>query len=168
MAAIQNTIEVPFKTRVLLPSGFLSNVWTKFFQTLFDRINSLGVEKSFDLVNNQSGAADITGMRFDYRAVSAVYVDYLVQRVTTGGGAIEKIEAGILVLAYEPTSDSWALTTIGTPGPDDAGITFSITATGQVQYTTTNETGTASISKLYYRARTIAGKNQLYSAVGAR
>lgn len=48
------------------------------------------------------------------------------------------------------------------------GVVFSVTSDGQVQYTTTNISGTASISKIFFRMRTMGGKNSQYSAVSTR
>ncbi len=41
-------------------------------------------------------------------------------------------------------------------------------SSGQVQYTSSNISGTASISKITWRARTLGGKNYQYSQVGVR
>ncbi len=168
MATPYQTFEVPFKSVALERGGLLTPVWTAFFRSLYERISPLGVERSFEIVNNQSGAADITGMRYDYRGTSQVAIDYVIQRITTGGGAVEKLETGIFLLVYKPTSDSWSKVVIGTAGPDVSGVTITVTATGQVQYTSTNVAGTASISRFIWRARTLAGKHSSYSSVGAR
>lgn len=111
---------------------------------------------------------DITDLKFNLRGVSQATVDFLIQRVTTSGGATELIESGMFVVSYNPTSADWSLTMIGTPGPDDSGIDFSIDSNGQVQYVSTSITGTASISKITWRSRTLGAKNSLYSSVGAK
>ncbi len=169
MATPNVTFDVPLKTKFFEATGSLSIAWQSFFQVLFERVYPLGAEKSFEIVNNQAGAADITGLRFDYRGVSQAAVDYLIQRVTTGGGAVELIETGTFRAVYRPTSNSWDLVQdADADQPDNSGVVLSITSTGQVQYTSTNTTGTAHISKFYYRARTLAGKHSSYSSVGVR
>lgn len=50
-----------------------------------------------------------------------------------------------------------------TPNP---GVFFSITNSGQVQYTSSNITGTPSISKMSFRIRVLSVKNYQYSGVG--
>lgn len=50
-----------------------------------------------------------------------------------------------------------------TPNP---GVFFSITSAGQVQYYSSNITGTASISKMSFRIRVLSVKNYQYSWVG--
>lgn len=111
---------------------------------------------------------NIDAMKFNYKGVSQATVDFLIQRVTTSTGATELIETGIFVVSYNPTSENWSLTMIGTPGPDDSGIDFTIDSEGQVQYVSTSITGTASISRINWRARTISAKHSSYSTAGTR
>ena len=98
--------------------------------------------------------------------VSHAVVEYLIQRVTTGGGAVELIQAGMFHLVYLPTSDTWNIVAIGTPGPGASGITFTVTSSGQVRYTSTNITGTESLSRIAFRIRTLSSKSQSYSKIG--
>lgn len=111
---------------------------------------------------------DITDLKFSYRQISQAIVDFLIQRVTTSTGATELIESGMFVVSYNPTSDDWSLTMIGTPGPDDSGVDFMIDSSGQIQYRSSSITGTASISKITWRARTLSAKHSSYSSVGGR
>lgn len=159
---VPSTNTVPYQTPIADGSGLVQRAWSFFFRGVQSAIDPLGVEKYFTLVNNQALAANIDGLAFDFAKVGQVTVDYLIQRVTTGGGAQEKIETGTFYLAYLPTSNLWVLS----GGPSSAGITLSPTAAGAVQYTSSNLTGTASISKLTFRARTLAAKNSQYSSAG--
>ncbi len=160
MASInQRSIDVPYQQQLLeRATGILTIPWQNFFRSLFDRIFPLGIEISFPLVNNQASAANIDGLQFDYRKVNQATVEYVIQRITTGTGATELIATGMFMVTYKPVSLTWHIVTIGTPGPSTSGITFSITTGGQVQYTSTNMTGDANISKITYRARTLAAK----------
>jgi len=110
---------------------------------------------SFTIVNNQAAAADVTGLLFNGTSVKIAIIDYRIRRNTTGGGATERVQGGSMVALYKPTAGTWSLT----PGPqsgDDAGVTFSITAGGQVQYISDNQTGTADESILKYTVRSLA------------
>jgi hypothetical protein len=157
------SVTVPYQDAVVDKKDLLiTRTWSFFFRSIQAALDPLGVEQYFTLVNNQSVAADIDGLKFDLAKVGQVTVDYLIQRVTTGGGATELIETGTLYAAYKPTSNDWFLINV----PSSAGITLSITSSGQIQYTSTNVTGTASISKLTFRARTLAAKNSQYSSAG--
>jgi hypothetical protein len=164
----KRSFEAPYRDQLTDSNGIISYPWAAFIRGVFDRLYSLGAESFFTLINNQASAADITGMKFSARGVSVAFVDYLIQRVTTGAGAAELIAAGNCIFVYNPISLNWSKQQIGSEGPGTSGITLSITAAGQVQYTSTNVTGAASISKIFWRARTLAAKNKLYSSVAAK
>lgn len=162
MKAAPQTLQVPLKTPIVDETGALSRPWGVYLVNLEKSLVPLGIEKSFELTNNLSVAADVEGLSFDSAKVSQAAIDYLIQRVTTGGGAVEKIETGTFFAAYLPTSNNWVLSEV----PSTAGITLTVTTGGQIQYTSTNETGTASISKLTFKARTLSAKNSQYSEAG--
>lgn len=149
---------VPYKDLVLSEDGLISRSWTNFYRTLHQIVDSLGIESYCQLNNNQTSALTIDGLNFNSLNINSVIIDYFIQRVTTGGGATELIETGILYCAFKPTSNTWVLSKPLTAWPNNAGVTFTITASGEVQYTTTNITGTESVSKLTYRARSLSAK----------
>lgn len=154
------SIDVPYQQQLLeRASGVLTIPWQNFFRSLFERVYSLGIEASFPLVNNQSVAANIEGLQFDYRKVNQAIIEYVIQRITGPTlSPTELIQTGCFAVVYKPVAATWNIVNIGSTGPDAAGITFSITTGGQVQYTSSNMTGTANISKITYRARTLSAK----------
>lgn len=156
------TLKPPFDQQVSNRDGYVSPEWTTFFGGLTNLLNPLGQEKSFQLKNNLAVAEDVEGLSFTSKTVSQAVVEFYIQRVTDTN---EIITSGCFHLAYKPSANSWSLVMIGTPGPDSSGITFSVTAGGQVQYTSSNVTGVISISKITWRARTLAAKNSLYSTM---
>ena len=168
MGGLATSFEVPYKESMLDSLGILTRSWEWFFRSLWERLYPLGIEKSFTLLNDQSMAAPIDGMIFNFRGVSQAIVEYLVQRITTGTGATDLVESGILIFTYNPIDEAWSLDVVHEETPDDAGIEFSITDAGQVEYTTTSITGDSFISNVFWRARTLGGKNKNYSAVGKR
>lgn len=168
MAIAQESLSVPYNDRAVDKEGFLSNVWTSFWQSLYDRIYPLGVETSFTLANNQSSPADVVGLKVNSRAVSMAIVEFLVQRVTTGGSAVETVEAGSFILSYNPTAEDWNISLTHINAPDNSGVDFTVTAAGQVRYTSTNIGGDPSISRIVWRMRTLAAKSTQYSSQGAR
>lgn len=168
MATLPESFDVPYRNPLIERSGMLTTAWTNFFRSLFDRLLPLGAERSCQIANNQSGAADVVGLKVNARAVSQAVVDYLIQRVTTSTGATELVESGIFILAYRPTDEDWDLSIVSEETPDDAGVDFSVTADGQVQYTSSDITGTPSISRVLWRMRTLAGKSTQYSSQGTR
>lgn len=167
-ATSTESIDVPYRDPVTDQSSLLTTSWSNFFRSLFERIMPLGVERSFQLVNNQSAPADVVGLKVNARAVSQAIVEYLVQRVTTGSGATELIESGSFLLTYNPTTADWNFFAININNPDDSGVGFSVDPGGQVQYSSSSITGTASISRVLWRMRTLAGKSSQYSSQGTR
>lgn len=110
---------------------------------------------SFTIANNQAAAADVTGLLFNGTSVKMAIVDYRIRRRTTGGGAEERVQGGSFVALYKATAATWSIT----PGPqsgDDAGVEFSITNAGQVQYVSDNQAGTPDESILKYTVRALA------------
>jgi hypothetical protein len=159
-----SSLNVPYTTPMVDANGLMTRAWSEFFRELRDRVDSLGFENVFTLTNNQSTLADIVGLTFGKAGVSKAVIEYLVQRVSSSS---ELIESGVMHAVYMPDSDDWELVVIGTPGPDDAGITFDITATGQVRYQTTNQAGTIELSRIAWRVLSFGVKSSTYSLPGA-
>lgn len=140
-------------------AGRVSTAWMGFFKSIFDRVKQTSIEISFDLKNNQSTAMDIEGLQFDFKKVTVVYIDYVIQRISRGVGGTELVEAGTLRLVYKPKAGTWGITKLAGSGPDTGGVTFTVTNAGQVKYTSTNMAGTVNSTtpqKLTYRTRTIS------------
>ena len=168
MAISSESFDLPVRERIADAGSIVSSVWASFFRSIYDRLYPLGIERTFTIVNNTAAPADITGLKVNARGVSQAFVEFLVQRVTTGGGAVELIESGSFNLTYNPTAEDWNITLTQINVPDNSGVDFTVTATGQVQYTSSNVAGTASISRMFWRMRTLAGKSSQYSSQGAR
>lgn len=104
------------------------------------------------IANNQSSAANINGLSFDPGVVRGAVIEYTVYRVTTGIGASESVETGTIYLGYRSTANDWFISVVGGGG---AGVTFSITSAGQVQYTSTNFSGSSYSGSIKFRARAL-------------
>ena len=164
MAEISRSFLPPYRVPITKAGAKLSEYWEYFFRSVFERLYPLGEEKQFTLVNGQSSTAEITGAKFNPRGVTCVFFEYLVQRVTD---TTELTETGLLIFTYRPTSEVWSRVAVSEETPQNAGILITINTSGQLVYTTTNISGTEVISSLWYRARTLSGKNALYSSQGA-
>lgn len=156
--AKQTTLIVPYLEQVVDSAGMLTRVWQNLFRYLQNTIDPLGVEKTFEIENNKATATNIEGFIFDSSKVSQVFIDYVIQRITS---STELVESGVLRAVYLPTSLTWSLVTVGTTGPSVSGVTLSIDSTGRIKYTSTNIGGTQKTSTLSIRARTLSGKNFL-------
>lgn len=102
------------------------------------------------VANNISSATNVAGLSFDPTLVRASIVEYSIYRVTTGSGATEAVEVGTMYLTYKSTANVWDLAIVGATG---AGVTFSITTAGQIQYVSTNFTGLSYVGTMKFRAR---------------
>lgn len=155
--AIPQSLDIPYKEKLVDDSGFMTRVAQDFFRFIKNALDPLGIEKTYNLLNNQSTATKITGLRFNKNQVRQVFIDYFIQRVTS---TTELVEAGVLRLVYKPDSELWNISYLVPNGPDNAGVVFIVdTSTGEIQYTSTNVSGTQETFKLSIRARTMFGGN---------
>lgn len=160
---IFNNFQPPYNEKIIESSnGIISFAWQTFVKALFERLNPLGIEKSFVLANNKTTIVgdpdqdDIKGLAFNKQSVGCAFIDFYIQRTTDTN---ESVSSGSSIVYYKPKSDTWAFVS----APTVAGITLSITSAGQIQYTSTNVTGTTVISKITWRARTLDAKHSSYS-----
>jgi hypothetical protein len=147
--------KAPFTSKLVDAAQMLTKDWQQFVSNIVNALSYIGQEDEFDLANNQALAASITPLKFDYRDVSQVTVEYFIQRVASGS---ESNEDGAFRLRYNKRANTWTLSN----GPSSSGITLTVTASGQVQYTSTNIVGTT-ISRICFRTRAIKAKHNAYS-----
>jgi hypothetical protein len=106
----------------------------------------------FILTNNQATPANVTGLIFDSTLYRGAIIIADVRRKTDTAlsevRGIHTIEA-----TYNAQAGTWSMYDESTG--DDDGTTFSITNAGQIQYVTTNITGTNGIHNVYYNAEVI-------------
>ncbi len=88
---------------------------------------------SFSAANNQSIAADVTGLSFSNASVRSFKVQLSVALSATSS----LYEAFELMGVLTASGYTMAVSSVG----DDSGVVFSITAGGQVQYTSANSAG---------------------------
>lgn len=101
---------------------------------------------SFNVANNVSVAANVTGATWDTSQVRSFIMQYSIYRSTT---TVEESQVGTLYGTYKSALGSWDLSeTFG----GSSGIVFSITSAGQLKYTSTNLGGTGYSGKLKFKA----------------
>lgn len=163
-----NTFVVPYQERILESSGFASLIWQNFFKAIYDRLNPMGIEQSFDMTPGGS-AADVVGLNFDFMTEQASIVDFVIQRVTTesspglNNGQV-LIEIGTFYVWFNPRAKTWHISKLSISGVTNSNVTLTITNAGQVQYASTTMTGIKDVDKITWRARTL--KAQLSKARG--
>lgn len=97
---------------------------------------------------------DIAALNFPVSNVRAAFIRYSVFR-TASGPSTTAYEAGTMILVYNPngsTNNKWEVVRnyVG-----DASITFSVTDTGQVRFTTTQIGSTGHTGKLSFVAQAL-------------
>lgn len=109
-------------------------------------------ETQFTIVNNQTSWANVTGLSFDYTLIRGARIHYTVNRYHTTPNS-EVTEFGEIQVAYNSLNTTWE---ISRNSAGDAGMEFQITDAGQVQYKSSNISGSVSRSAMRFRASTIA------------
>lgn len=107
-------------------------------------------ETTFIIANNMSSATDITGLTFNPITVRSAVVDYSIYRSTS---LTELAEKGRLDLIYKnngPVNNKWTIGRVFFG--DDAGVIFTITDAGQMQYTSSNLSGTGYVGEIKFEA----------------
>ena len=88
------------------------------------------LETSFNIANNQSTPANVTGLIFNAGSVRSVKVTYSIYRISDSNPS-GNAETGEMHIIYD-NNDGWKLGVGGIVG--NSNVIFSITPAGQVQY----------------------------------
>lgn len=109
------------------------------------------LETAFNVANNQTSFADITGLVFSAASVRAANISYSIYRLSTlnpSGHA----ETGTIQLVYD-NNVGWYINQGNILGV--AGVVFSVTPTGQLQYKSTDIGSLTYSGTMKYRAKTL-------------
>lgn len=107
-------------------------------------------ETPFAIANGQASAANITGLAFSSAAYKGALITMEVRRKTDSS---EVIDHGMWTARYKDSTSSWELLRV-VGGGDETGVTLSITAGGQVQYTSDTLSGANYSGTFKFRAMT--------------
>ncbi len=100
---------------------------------------------SFSISDNVTAATSITGLLFNPASVLAFTLEYTISRATS---STTVCSVGRFRGVYNSLSLTWSFS--DDYAGQDVGIAFSITAGGQVQYTSTSLAGTGHVGQLKY------------------
>jgi hypothetical protein len=102
----------------------------------------------YTIANNQVSPAQIAGLLFDHTKVRSFSLTYTIYRQTSGVGASEVSESGMILGVYSSVAGTWEITpfAVGSSGVD---LTI-YNPTGQMNYTSSDLSGTPSVSKMTY------------------
>jgi hypothetical protein len=109
-------------------------------------------ETDFTIANNQVAAADVTGMVFSSSSSRTAVVRFDIRR-KTDTASTERRSTGTLALAYRLQTAAWEILGQDEYG-DFHGVTFTITAAGQVQYTSDSISGANYVGQLKFKSET--------------
>lgn len=109
------------------------------------------LETSFNIANNQTTAADVTGLIFNAGSVRSAVVEYSVFRISDANPS-GNTETGEMHIVYDNNA-GFSLGIGGVIG--NSGCNFSITGAGQVQYTSTDIDNLNYIGVMKFKARAL-------------
>jgi len=95
-----------------------------------------GTQLSQSVNNNEGTPQDVTGVLIDKVDFKAAKLEFDLHRQTDSSNTQE---IGTVYLSHDTADDAWRISL--TSVLDDAGVTFSVTAAGQLQYVSTNIAG---------------------------
>ena len=101
------------------------------------------------ITNNQLSLADITGLIFSGATYRTVSIRYSISRATA---TVETNCQGELDMTYNTLAGTWSISNDATNS--NAGVTFDVTATGQVRYISSNISGTGYVGTIRWSAKT--------------
>jgi hypothetical protein len=105
-------------------------------------------QTSFTIANNQSSAANITGLVFDPTLFRGIEIKYSIYR-QTDTALSAKAQMGQLRFVYNTQAASWAMS--DDYAGQDAGVEFSIDdVSGQIKYISSDITGANYVGTLKY------------------
>lgn len=98
----------------------------------------LGYQTQFTIANNQA-LTNVTGVVFSKTTYRAVWLQFTIYRSASGGST----RAQTLLVKLINDGTNWELEHGGpsVPASDDAGVDFSVTSAGQVQYVSDDNGG---------------------------
>lgn len=107
------------------------------------------LETAFNIANNQVAVADVTGLIFNAASVRAALISYSVFRVSSTNLS-GHTETGTIQLIYD-NNIGWSINQGNILG--SAGITFTVTPAGQIQYTSTDIGSISYVGTCKFRAK---------------
>ena len=117
------------------------------------------VQTPFAIANNITSSTSVVGLSFNTGLVRAAFINYSIYRTYTASGPVasDVAEAGQMIAVYDnlaATGSKWSLT-IG-PVNGNSGVTFTITDSGQIQYTSTSLGISGGTGVMRFSARTLS------------
>lgn len=107
------------------------------------------LQTTFNIANNTASSTNVNGLIFNNSTVRSAFIEYSLYRVTNTN---EVAETGSIEIVYKNNANDWELVR---EFGGDAGVSFSVTPSGQFQYMSTNVTGTGYVGVMKFRAQAL-------------
>lgn len=111
-------------------------------------------QKTFTIQNNITSFTNVAGLTFNTGLVRAAFIDYSVYRTSTSNPS-GSVETGNINIVYDNLASAgskWRV--VGGLVAGNAGITFTITDAGQIQYKS-SDLGPGHSGNMHFRAKTL-------------
>lgn len=102
----------------------------------------IGAKTQFTIVNNQSSPANVTDAVWDKATYRSVTLLVTVYRSASGGST--RAESFLILLVNDGSSWELLVTSVAVPSSGDSGMTFAVTAAGQLTYVSDDNGGSYS------------------------
>lgn len=109
------------------------------------------LETAFNVANNQTSFADVTGLLFNAASVRSAEISYAIYRVSTANPS-GQTETGTIQIVYD-NAVGWSINQGNILG--NAGVIFQVTNSGQIQYKSTDIGSINYIGAMKFRAKTL-------------
>jgi hypothetical protein len=113
------------------------------------------LETSFSIANNTAIDTNINGLQFNGASVRAANVEYSIRRTSTES-PVGNVQTGTLQLTYDTAGAIGSKWLVADQRAGDAGVVFTCTDAGQIQYKSTDIGTTNYQGQIKFRARTLA------------
>ena len=104
-----------------------------------------GTQGTVSILNNQSSVAAITGLLFNGATTRSAEIKFSVTRTTSSS---EKVCTGVITMTYSTSLSDWYFSVVS--DNSNAGLVFSCSSSGQVNYISDNMAGTGYTGQLKF------------------
>jgi hypothetical protein len=112
------------------------------------------LKTTFTIANNISSATNINGLLFDSSLTRAANISYSIYRTSTATPS-GNAETGTLYIIYDDSASSGNKWNLSQNKDGDAGVAFSITDLGQMQYKSSNINATGYSGTIVFTAKSL-------------
>ena len=113
------------------------------------------LETTFAVANGVASPLPIVGLFFDSSTIRSVIIEYSIYRISTANPS-GNAESGIISMVYDNSAgagEKWSFTV---EAVNNAGVTFSVSDNGQVNYISTDIDSTGYVGVMKFKASALS------------